>query len=292
MWNALMQRLGLGTSKKSAEEEEDEESFPISDVLMISDRLRKDESAFAQALRLAVAGRGMLTLMQTRPDNQDEVWQKFPNVRSTLNRWGFLAADSQKKAVFKELGLNVRKLDRSNSEPLSDIKKHIEKELPELIVVPVGQERKLHRSILKLLIQSTNEPVESSLLFVPNRCPGFVSSPTGKPRLRNGIVLIDKREQLDEASELVATVLRYIEQGPTTITFIFVNIPASDIPSSPTQFGSNVLIRHEHIQDSIEDTLLDKSDELSSDLMVIASPSYLTLPFLESVKCCVLAAKL
>ena len=74
----------------------------IRTVFHPSDFTEGGRSAFAHALRLAVENRATFDILHANPDNMYEVWQDFPGVRATLERWKLLPGDDRSAGLLLE----------------------------------------------------------------------------------------------------------------------------------------------------------------------------------------------
>src|SRR5688572_28273792 len=88
-------------------------------ILHPTDFTAGGELAFAHALRIALAVRGHFYVVhaERREVGEDADWTAFPGVRSTLTRWGLLAADAAPGEVAERLGLRVTKSDVPEDDP-------------------------------------------------------------------------------------------------------------------------------------------------------------------------------
>ncbi|MFO1072629.1 MAG: universal stress protein [Geminicoccaceae bacterium] len=151
------------------------------------------EVAFAHALRIALAARGHFYLVHAEKleTGEDADWAAFPGVRSTLTRWGLLAADAAPTDVAERLGLRVTKSDIPDKDPTDAILRFTDENRCDLLVLAThareGLARFLHGSIAETLARKARIPT----LFLPIGAGGFVDPANGLPRLRNILLPVD-----------------------------------------------------------------------------------------------------
>ena len=77
----------------------------VNSILHPSDFTLASENAFAHALALSLIRQTKLTILHAG-DSKDS-WTRFPAVRQTLERWGYLEKNSPRSAVFEELRVRL-----------------------------------------------------------------------------------------------------------------------------------------------------------------------------------------
>ncbi|MCK4893591.1 MAG: hypothetical protein KAT07_06465, partial [Calditrichia bacterium] len=91
----------------------------VNSIIHPSDFTLASENAFAHALALSLIRQTKLTILHAG-DSKDS-WMRFPAVRQTLERWGYLEKGSSRSAVFEELKIRVEKITLKSSKPLKAV---------------------------------------------------------------------------------------------------------------------------------------------------------------------------
>jgi nucleotide-binding universal stress UspA family protein len=140
--------------------------------------------AFAHALRIALAMRGLLYLVHTAEPESPNAYDGFPHIRHTLARWGLMSESDPPEGVGK-LGIQVAKIGLKPHDPLRALLHFLKGHPSELIVLAThgrdGVAHWLHGSIAEELSRTAKLPT----LFVPPTARGFVDQNTGKLHLSN-----------------------------------------------------------------------------------------------------------
>ena len=145
------------------------------------------EPAFNHALRLALAARSHLYVVHAEhlEPGDDADWDAFPGVRSTLARWGLLAADAEPAAVHAQLGVRVTKADVPDSDPVDGVLRFITHNQCDFLVVGTRAREDLATRVKGSVAETLARRSQIPTLFLPIGNPGFVDHATGAPRLRN-----------------------------------------------------------------------------------------------------------
>lgn len=129
-------------------------------------------SAFAHALRLALANRCRLDVLHVRkPDDRDH-WDRFPHVRELLERWGVLAAGAHVEDIAAQTGVQVRKVEIRDGDAADGLSHFLASHRPDLIVMAShgqhGIGRLLAGSVSTDVLQAAHVP---SLVLGPRAKP-------------------------------------------------------------------------------------------------------------------------
>ena len=155
-----------------------------------SDFTHGDETAFAHALRIALAAKARFQLLHVkRPEDHIE-WSSFPRIRTTLSRWGSIQPNATEQEVAK-LGLRVCKSVRANSKPVAAITSYIQEHQPDLLVLSTHQRSGMDRWLRDSIAEPVARQTSAATLFVPRMSPGFIDANTGGVRLRTVLVPVD-----------------------------------------------------------------------------------------------------
>jgi nucleotide-binding universal stress UspA family protein len=145
------------------------------------------ENAFAHALRIALASRGLLSVVHIGDFKKGARWEAFPHVRPLLARWGFLPRRATMRDL-RELGMGVKKVEVGARGAARNVAGYIMEHEPNLVVISThrrkGVDRLLHASISETIARRTH----ARTLFVPRGVKGFVRQQTGEVSLRRILV--------------------------------------------------------------------------------------------------------
>src|SRR6056297_296875 len=103
----------------------------VETVFHPSDFSAASQAAFAHALAVALVGRTRFDLLNVRARSSAS-WKSFPSVRDTLARWGLLAPDSDRSAVYDELSVRVRKVQLAGH-PVEQTLRYVGAHRPDLL---------------------------------------------------------------------------------------------------------------------------------------------------------------
>ena len=150
------------------------------------------EVAFGHALKIALQSRAKLDIMhvETHLSSQEPRWLDFPAVRATLTRWGILPDGVRREEVAK-VGLGIRKILASGSDPAETMLRHFRRFPPNLIVLATHQREGVERWLHKAVAEPLARRSRAMTLFVPREGRGFVSLSDGAVALKKILVPID-----------------------------------------------------------------------------------------------------
>lgn len=227
------------------------------------------EVAFAHALKLATHRNGRLTMLHTEDKKQRLDWGEFPRVRTTLERWGFLASGSTREDV-AALGLNVAKIAAWEDDPVNGTLEYLSKHPHDLIVLATHQydgfDRWLHRTVAEPIAREAGEMA----LFVPQGADGFISIENGAASLRHVLIPVDCTPSPQVALEAAAALAASLQCPNVEFTLLHVGA-AADAPRvrRPAREGQEwrLIIK----QGAIEEAILQTAHECKADLLVMAT---------------------
>lgn len=164
------------------------------------------ENAFAHALRIALASKGLLSVIHVGDFSKGARWEAFPHVRPLLARWGFLPARATLREM-RELGLGVKKVEVGDRGAAARVAGFIQEHNPRLVVVSTHQRRGLDRVLHASISERIARRTHARTLFVPQGVAGFVRTRTGEVNLRRVLIPLKlglaPRLAVDEAARLV-----------------------------------------------------------------------------------------
>ena len=172
----------------------------VESILCLSDFSAGSEPAFDHALAIALPRRAKLTLLHaTTQQAKHYDWREFPSVRSTLEGWGMLAADSPRAAVFNQLGLKVEKVQVGQGNPHTSILTFLERHGADLLVLGTERREGLARLLKPSFAESFSRKSRTLTLFVPSSVRGFVAHQDGKVTLNRILVPVDHQPSPNRA---------------------------------------------------------------------------------------------
>jgi nucleotide-binding universal stress UspA family protein len=217
--------------------------------------------AFAHSLRLALEYRCRLDLVHVRPQGGETRWSNFPKVRETLARWGLLPAEAAQPEVQQKLGIKVRKITLSRSDPLAGVADFLVSHRPDLVVMAThgakGLNRWLAGSVSEGIAQRTRIP---TLLVGPEARP-FVNSQTGRMHLQTVVVPVARRPAPERALLLMHRLL-----GRFAVSRRIIHV--GDRPYA-LEDERGALVKVELRRGPVVDTVISAANAYLADLLVM-----------------------
>jgi nucleotide-binding universal stress UspA family protein len=243
----------------------------IQQIFHPSDFTEASETAFAHALKIALAAGARLTLFHASNGARVD-WHEFPGVRQTLERWKLLPPGSSRTAV-AELGIRVSKIVGKGSGPVPTVHEYLEEHGADLIVLATHA----HEGRMKWLHGSVAEPIARDshrmTLFIPHGVEGFVSNADGSVRLRNVLIPAAIEPWADPAvaaATRLATAL-----GASQVEFHLMHVgeegdlPALTIPENPAWKWNKFCRRG-----PVLETILHAAEAYHADLVVMTTDGH------------------
>jgi nucleotide-binding universal stress UspA family protein len=200
----------------------------IRSVLHPTDLTVSSEAAFAHALKIALAGRTKLYVLNAG-DDDDVDWSRFPGVRRTLARWGALPEGSSTRDVGDQLGIHLAKISAHERDPVRAIVRFAKDHDNDLIVLATHGRDGLPRWLHDSVAEPAARAVGSATLFMPPGARGFVDADSGTLRLRNLLIPIDHRPQPQAAVREAARLCRTVAAPEVALQLLYVGAQA-DMP--------------------------------------------------------------
>jgi nucleotide-binding universal stress UspA family protein len=247
-----------------------------------SDFSTASDVAFGHALKIALQSRATLDIMHVEKHlHLDEpYWLDFPAVRATLARWGILPEGVRREEVAR-VGLGVRKVLTSGSDPAETMLLHFHKFPPDLIVLATHQREGLDRWLHKAVAEPLARRSGAMTLFVPHEGRGFVSLSDGTVTLKKILIPVDhdpdsqtalsKAVLLARGLDAVSGEFRAVHVGPDK------SAPLMDWPYCPG-WSHDFIVKEGNAVDEI----LKTEEEWHPDLMVLATQGH--LDFLDALR--------
>lgn len=220
------------------------------------------QDAFAHALRIAVAARGLLHLLHI--DEPEEVdgddWNRFPHVREMLARWRMIEPSASRADVAEKLGVRFVKATVESESPVQGVAAYVARHMCDLMVLMThnrtGLERWLEGSLAEAAVQETHAPA----LFLREDQTGFVDRETGKVSLNTVLMPV-------EASVPPLDAFRHIAD------FAHALNPAADVMllhvGEDLPIFEGLLPHIELRQGPVVETILAYAKEIGADLIAM-----------------------
>ena len=241
----------------------------VNSVLHPSDFSPASEKAFAHALLVALRRKTRFTVLHV--GSSEDIWTKFPAVRSTLEKWGLLEKGSPRSAVFKELSLNVEKIGIKGHNPVKAVLDFLEESPTDLIVLATegrdGMPRWMKRSIAEQIAQKS----ESMTLFVPAEGRGFVSSKDGNVSLSRILIPVDQKPSPKLAIEYAKRTAGLAKKRVETI---LMHVGQNDFSNLELPKDKAVKWRWEHKQGDVVETIIETAETNQVDLIIMSTAGH------------------
>jgi nucleotide-binding universal stress UspA family protein len=155
---------------------------PPKSIVHPTDLSFASQDAFAHALRIAVATKGLLHILHIEDAEKDDPndWGRFPQVREMLARWRMIDPSASLAEVAEKLGVKFVKASVESQSPVHGVAAYVARHLCDLMVLMThnrsGLERWLEDSVAEAAARETRAPA----LFLRENQAGFVDRETGK----------------------------------------------------------------------------------------------------------------
>jgi nucleotide-binding universal stress UspA family protein len=238
-------------------------------VLHPTDFSESDASAFAHALRIALAGQEQLALLHVRKADEDFSWEDFPHVRATILRWLHQLPPEKQQEL--QLGkMEVAKYTQPGDDPVKCVADYLRDHPSDLMVLATNQ----YEGIDRLLHKPTATPMARyaglKTLFVPRIGEGFVSVEDGTVSLKQVLVPVDFTPDPQVALDAAVSLLHLLKVTDAEITIIHMSDKEQGPPLIlPTDAGWKV--NRFLVDGAVVDTILEVAKEKRPNLIVMAT---------------------
>ena len=200
-----------------------------------SDFTPASDVAFIHALKAALIAKAELTILHVSPKSELE-WTEFPGVRATLERWGLLPKNSSQKDVVK-LGINVKKVQAKNDDPVESVTSYLHTHNTDLIVLATDQQK----GRVQWLSQSIAAPIarksRQMTLFISKGMNGFVSTRDGSVSLTSMVIPVAATPAAQPAVQAAARMAHRLNCPDGVFTLLHVGekatMPEVQLPDVP-----------------------------------------------------------
>jgi nucleotide-binding universal stress UspA family protein len=246
----------------------------VTSVFHPSDFSATSENAFAHALAIALHRQTEFTILHAagrKPSRED--WTRFPAVRSTLERWGFLEKGSRRSAVFEELRVNVKKILARSDNPVTAALDFLKSNPTDLIVLSTEGRDGLSQWIQPSVAERLAQRSKTKTLFVPADARGFVSPESGEVTLRKILVPVDRKPDPTPAIVYSTRTARLLEGGGIEVILLHVG-DESGFPEVRTPEATNCSFARLCRPGSPVDEIVKVAAEESVDLIMMTTEGW------------------
>jgi len=227
------------------------------------------ERAFAHALAIALLTRSELTVLNAdRSSLSDRSWDRFPGVRSTLERWKLLEPGSPRSEVFARYGVKVKKVAVMSRNPLATALEWVAEHEPDAVVLATEARTGLPGWARGSLAGSLVSRSQTAALFVPSVGRSFVDAETGMLSLRRILVPVAPTPSPKPGLVAAYRLAKRMGDGPAEITVAPVG-DESTLPAFETADDPEGTWRTELVQGDVIDSIIRAATRLESDAIVM-----------------------
>ena len=247
-----------------------------------SDFSPASEVAFGHALKIALQSKAKLDLMHVEPTLSPDkpYWLDFPAVRATLARWGVLPDGVGRQEVAK-VGLRIRKILKSSTDPVETMLRHFRRFPPDLIVLATHQREGLTRWLHQAVAEPLARRSGAMTLFIPHEGRGFVSVDDGTVTLKRILIPIDHVPRPQTALRRALLLARGLNCVAGEFRLVHVGKPGAAPRIGLTEeagWSYEIAVR----QGEVVDQILEEEAHWRPDLMVLTTQGH--MDFLDALR--------
>lgn len=217
--------------------------------------------AFAHALRIAVATRGLLHILHIEGVGaEDDDWERFPHVREMLARWGLVPPNATHAEVTETLGTKFVKAAVESDTPVHGVAAYVERHLCDLMVLMTHTRSAFERWVDDSVAEKTVRETRMPALFLREDQPGFVDRETGKVSLDTVLMPVEASIPPLDAFRHLADFAHTLNPG-AEIRLLHVG---EDLP-----IFEGLLPHIELRQGPVVETILSYAREIGADLIAM-----------------------
>jgi len=197
-------------------------SGPIGTVLYPSGFAESGEVAFQHALRITMANRGLLWMLNIDSNTSDDAEEhEFPGIRQTLERWGTIPENSPKSEVAR-LGFDVRKVSATSQDRVQTCLEFLGFYNVDLVVLTARQHDSFMGWFEKTIIQPISRLPGQPTLYIPKDVDGFISKADGSVGLKKILIPIAGKPYPNESLDFAKRLIESLEQPQGTVTLLHI----------------------------------------------------------------------
>jgi nucleotide-binding universal stress UspA family protein len=192
-------------------------------------------------------------------------WKQFPAVRKTLERWGLLAPDSPRAAVFEQLSMRVSKIS-ARGNPVQASIDQIATQKPDLVVLATRGRYGLPLWLKPSVAQAIARRTDAMTLFVPRGCRGIVTR-DGEIHLRRILLPVD--HQPDPREAVIRAIRAATALSDEAVEMIILHVNGTVLPQFDRPQTSACVWQELRREGDVVSTILDVAKTV--DLIVMAT---------------------
>lgn len=240
----------------------------VQSVLHPTDFSAASERAFANALAIALLRQTRLTLLHVQGRHAGAEWQKFPEVRRTLERWGLLEPGSARADVYEHLKVEVAKIEVESSHPAMAIARYLDGHPHDLLVLATEGEAGLPSWFSRSTAEAIAGGSRTAALIVPATAErGLVSLENGAYTLRSILVPVDHRPDARMAIELATRAAGIF--GEERVNIALLHVGTGSAPWPGVADGARWRFSKEQRTGPVVEAILDAAERLKADVIVM-----------------------
>lgn len=235
---------------------------PLQSIIYPTDFSPVAVDAFAHAVRLAAASRGLLHVLHVQEAGEAG---DFPHVRELLAQWGMIAPGASRAQMAEQLGVNVVEAVIEAKDIAPGLRSYIARQPCDLVVLMTHGRHGLQRWLQASVAEATAEQSKTPTLFLREGQRGFIDRDSGAVLLRTVLLPIDPAVAPMRAWRLAADLahllepsieLRLLHIGEKTPIFSGL-LPHIDLRSGP-----------------VVETILGYARQIGADLIVMPTAGH------------------
>lgn len=157
---------------------------------------------FIHALKLALASKGSIEIVDVRGDNHGG---SLPGVREMLEKWGLLPPGSSREDVGR-LGLHVKKIVKK-ADLKKEIKKRLERHHQDILVIDTHSHKGIGNLFSQNLEDYLAEYLRQTTLFMPLHTKPFIDPETGSDTLKKILVPVAEDPSPEQAIKMTRSIV-------------------------------------------------------------------------------------
>ena len=177
-------------------------------ISLTTDLTDASHGAFLHALSLARTWQASLDILHVRDPEEDPHWELFPQIRSTLERWGVKNLPSALGRQTSIDGLHFNKVDLPSNNAVRALSKFTTEHGTDLIVAAshgrLGLNKLIHGSVTEEILQKTKLPA----LLIGPEARTVVNDKTGAMAIERVVFPVAARPDPGEAEYELSQFLR------------------------------------------------------------------------------------
>jgi nucleotide-binding universal stress UspA family protein len=207
-----------------------DDSIPfIESVVHATDFSPASERAFAHALAIAAIRRARLEILHVGTERETD-WQRFPQVRGVLERWGLLPPGSSQANVAEKLGVQVTKVSIASRFPAVAVATRLAEQPADLLVVATEGRDGAARWGRGSVAEAMSRWSRTMTLFVPNELDrSIVSVADGRLTLKNILIPVDHSPDANSAIDFAVRIAAIAGDDHVAITLLHIGAEG-DLP--------------------------------------------------------------